>query len=43
VQLHFHPGSHHDVREMYRLMSDRYRREGRIAEAERYARMSQPQ
>ena len=37
------PETHADVRQMYRFMSERYRLEGKRGEAERYARMAQPQ
>jgi len=36
------PERHHDVRDIYVLMSERYRLEGKRSEAERYAQLSLP-
>ena len=41
-QRRYVPDTHPDVREIYGVMADRYRREGRRAEMERYARLAQP-
>jgi eukaryotic-like serine/threonine-protein kinase len=38
----FVPDTHYDIRELYGLMSERYRLEGKRAEAEQYARLAQP-
>jgi len=34
--------THHDIRRIYSLMSERYQLEGNRVEAERYARLAQP-
>ena len=36
------PDTHYDVRTIFGFMSERYRLEGKPAEAERYARLAQP-
>jgi serine/threonine-protein kinase len=41
-QRRYVPDTHPDVREIYRLISERYRLEGRQPDAERYALLSRP-
>jgi tetratricopeptide (TPR) repeat protein len=41
-QLRLVPETHHNIREIYGFMAERYRLEGRRADAERYTLMSQP-
>ena len=36
------PDTHHDVRDIYGFMAERYRLEGKRSDAERYAQMAQP-
>jgi tetratricopeptide (TPR) repeat protein len=41
-QRRYVPDTHPDVREIYRLISERYRLQGRQPDAQRYAVLSQP-